>query len=278
MSATPRLHDGRGAKYLMKRLHRLIMTVMLLATAASVGNAKAEPPPVIGSEEKMPLSRAASQDVETLLRTGFLKDYLLGDESNLLTRRTLAAALARLIRDVQRNPTAFDKPSEQHWRLLTAAYNVAWELGPELRQNGIEPLTPYRMFPATIVPTDHWAYQAVDTLQNARIDISYSGRHRLLMSRLGFADATLRLMNDIERTPPENRHYLPRLVREFDKELRLLGADTADLKARAEIYRFGPPFPDVPARHWASPAVETVRRAGILKGYTGGTFHPEAKK
>ncbi|MBX3118475.1 MAG: S-layer homology domain-containing protein [Fimbriimonadaceae bacterium] len=33
------------------------------------------------------------------------------------------------------------------------------------------------------------------------------------------------------------------------------------------------PFPDVPANHWASPAVQNLKDAGILRGYPNGNFN-----
>lgn len=36
--------------------------------------------------------------------------------------------------------------------------------------------------------------------------------------------------------------------------------------------QFARPFPDVPANHWAYEAVNTLKEAGLLRGYPDGRF------
>jgi len=109
--------------------------------------------------------------------------------------------------------------------------------------------------PFADVPTDHWAYQSVDTLQKAGIvigypDGTYGGRRP--MTRYEFAVAIARLlaqMNGVKqsdlasvRTDLENRiaantqaiDALRALVNGFQAELTRLGTDVDAIKARLD--------------------------------------------
>jgi hypothetical protein len=78
---------------------------------------------------------------------------------------------------------------------------------------------------------------------------------------------------------------LKRLVLHFAPELRKVGEDPAELGrkisrgdsrlSRLRIPRPGEalePFKDVPASHWASPSLTSLRRNGLLRGYPSGQF------
>jgi hypothetical protein len=113
--------------------------------------------------------------------------------------------------------------------------------------------------PFADVPTDHWAYQAVTTLQNAGIVIGYpDGTYggKRAMTRYEFAEAIARLLPLIK--PPDLSGYaktsdltalqqqlsdelqqnqaaldaLKALVNEFTPELQQLGQDVAAIKTR----------------------------------------------
>ncbi|MBV9850633.1 MAG: S-layer homology domain-containing protein [Armatimonadetes bacterium] len=112
--------------------------------------------------------------------------------------------------------------------------------------------------PFADVPADHWAYNAVKTLQDAKIvigypDGTYGGRRP--MTRYEFATAIARLMpllspdtsnfatkgdldalrNDLTNRLQQNQaalDALTRLVNEFQPELQRLGQDVAAVQAR----------------------------------------------
>jgi hypothetical protein len=72
---------------------------------------------------------------------------------------------------------------------------------------------------------------------------------------------------------------LESLAREFSKELVEMGVtptfakDVASYKDRIEsLAQSVKRFPDVPKGHWASEAVQSLRRAGIVAGYRDGKF------
>ncbi|MBE0447451.1 MAG: S-layer homology domain-containing protein [Actinobacteria bacterium] len=91
------------------------------------------------------------------------------------------------------------------------------------------------------VPQDHWAVEAIDFLQNARII------H-------GFPDGTFRPNANVTRA-------------EFTK--MAVEAEGLELIEPAV-----PSFPDVPRDHWAFRYIETARAAGIIEGFPDGTFRP----
>ena len=106
--------------------------------------------------------------------------------------------------------------------------------------------------PFADVPTDHWAYQSVDTLQKAGIvigypDGTYGGRRP--MTRYEFAVAIARLLAQIKQPPPafdpsgleakiqgntDAITALQNLVASFQPELTRLGVDVAAADARLD--------------------------------------------
>lgn len=77
---------------------------------------------------------------------------------------------------------------------------------------------------------------------------------------------------------------LVRLIGEFRQELTAMQvfesttlvqihADIAAFRTRITTLRSEkPPFPDVPAMHWAAPAIRDLKDAGLVKGYPSGRF------
>jgi hypothetical protein len=111
--------------------------------------------------------------------------------------------------------------------------------------------------PSNVVPLDHWAYQAVDTLQKAGIVIGYpDGTYggRRAMTRYEFAVAIARLLplinanaaskSDLSALQQEEDakieqnqqalDALKSLVDEFQPELQQLGQDVAAVKSRLD--------------------------------------------
>jgi len=112
--------------------------------------------------------------------------------------------------------------------------------------------------PFSDVPTDHWAYAAVDKLKNAGIvegypDKTYGGPRP--MTRYEFAVAIARLLDKIPVIPPDIAHQsdidaikaqlggfatkdevaaLRRLIDEFKPELEKLGQDIKTLNAKVD--------------------------------------------
>ena len=102
--------------------------------------------------------------------------------------------------------------------------------------------------PFADVPTDHWAYQSVDTLQKAGIvigypDGTYGGRRP--MTRYEFAVAIARLLAQIKPTDTSGLeariagntdaiNALKQLVNGFQDELTRLGQDVAGINARLD--------------------------------------------
>jgi hypothetical protein len=115
--------------------------------------------------------------------------------------------------------------------------------------------------PFADVPTDHWAYQSVITLQNAGVVIGYPDQTyggKRAMTRYEFAEAIARLLPLINKPGPDLSGYatktdlstlstqlaasiqanqaaldaLKALVAEFQPELQQLGVDVAAIKTR----------------------------------------------
>ena len=124
-------------------------------------------------------------------------------------------------------------------------------------QDTTAPATGAASGPFADVPADHWAYQAVDTLQKAGIVIGYpDGTYggRRAMTRYEFAVAIARLLplinanaasksdlaalqQDLENKLEQNQQALDALkslVDEFQPELQQLGQDVAAVKSRLD--------------------------------------------
>ncbi|HEX5324791.1 MAG TPA: S-layer homology domain-containing protein, partial [Capsulimonadaceae bacterium] len=138
--------------------------------------------------------------------------------------------------------------------LLSTTLGVA---GQAKAQDQTAPATGAASGPFADVPADHWAYQAVDTLQKAGIVIGYpDGTYggRRAMTRYEFAVAIARLLplinanaasksdlaalqQDLESKLEANQQALDALkslVDEFQPELQQLGQDVAAVKARLD--------------------------------------------
>jgi len=149
------------------------------------------------------------------------------------------------------------------------------------------------------VPLDYWAYPAAQTLLKSGVLPNYG--HTVdwptgTMTRLEFAVITARALDWIPASPAEQRRrynaqvvfVLNRLLNEFEPELQVLlgssGAQSYMPKVRSLLASLAwnvgtpparsvsEPFRDVPANHWAYEAVEKLRKAGILIGYSDNTF------
>lgn len=254
-----------------------ICTVLCLMATAAPGYAKntdshSALPPDAGSSRATAtedISPAARKDFQTLQASRYFSGYFPLREARDApwTRQGIAEAIAHLLRDIPEKKPFFDEGHELVRRL-------SYELEPEMLMQGISRDEVRRTLASLHIPSDFWGYQGLDMLQRKPIRIGDAkSQESPTISRREFAQQTLRLIARANDTPPDRRYYLNYLARYFEEELLLLSTDVAALRVKTEIYRFGTPFLDVPAEHWAYPAVETVRRAGILKGYPGGTFH-----
>lgn len=153
--------------------------------------------------------------------------------------------------------------------------------------------------PFAAVPPQSMPFTAADTLQKADIPFGYSpGTYtgRRAVSRYEFALFTGSLLADaklvpfttlipkyyptadyaalLRRSPPAQKALLA-LVKEFAPELNRLGIDTNAAQSRlTEMAQIAPvkPFPDVPQTHWASRAVQSLQKKGLMLGYPDGKY------
>lgn len=147
------------------------------------------------------------------------------------------------------------------------------------------------------VPTNFWAYPAIDTLTKAGVIVggpddyphgTYSGSTRgLWPTRAKIAHALAFLLASLapEGSPAERRRFLQERLRqspdalaslehltdEFAPELKGLGQNVPTAKARLAALR-RKPFPDLALKHWAYGAVEALRQEGIIGGFPQGRF------
>lgn len=150
------------------------------------------------------------------------------------------------------------------------------------------------------VPENHWAYDIVKNLKkyDLLVQLSSSPFYRFRGGVATHGEFARSLIVSIPKMPLAIRSVsqntnLPEYVllenlkvlcKEFSREIRGLGADLPTLfrqidEVQAQIQRTRlvlagkvPPFPDVPAGHWASGAVETLHSKGLLSGYPSGRF------
>jgi hypothetical protein len=148
------------------------------------------------------------------------------------------------------------------------------------------------------VPAGHWAYKAVEDLRRRYVltrypDGYFSGKRAL--SRYGFSiavDQALRDMEDLRKqglprwepgprggqdliggVTMEEAASLRRLCTEFKDELSTICFGASYIEALiSHMSGAVKPFKDVPAGHWAQPAVDNLRQKSILLGYPDGTF------
>lgn len=138
-----------------------------------------------------------------------------------------------------------------------------------------------KQFSADAVPTDHWAYSALNTVWfrgNPPLVIGYpDGALEMTWPLMleDFAAAIRReaatLPNALPESGPHRIRYvlsLQRLAHEFRPELSAIDTDV-----HAALSRVERPFPDMPGNeHWAVTGVRQAWASGILIGYPDGSF------
>lgn len=272
-------------KAMNRHFSRLAAALMVLVIA-STAHAQSVPA-VPGASQHLPISHPAYADIETLAREGFPSlpaDQVLVTPGDLRTRWSFAVATARVLNRVRlEDRAAWDGKPEARTALRRLIHTFRWEL----QALGADTRAANRLFSLLEVPSDHWAYQAIDVLQNNPVPIYYGGYEaRTYKTRREFATATAQILKgDVDvsarnspsypgrRSKAQRLTLLRRLVREFGPELQLLAVDTqAAVQRLSLLIDEEERFKGVARTHWAFESVETVRKAGVLRGFPDGMF------
>lgn len=152
------------------------------------------------------------------------------------------------------------------------------------------------------LPAGHWAYQALDALNQAGVSFSQlEPATSASLTPRQIASEVNAWLYQLPASPSEpNAMYpqssygeerqneqwearrrlqmypaalaaLTRLVNGFTPELQEQGTDVPSVKIRL-AWLATKPFPDVSERHWAADATVTMRQYGLMVGYPQGSF------
>ncbi|MES2460948.1 MAG: hypothetical protein V4671_10215 [Armatimonadota bacterium] len=169
---------------------------------------------------------------------------------------------------------------------VLALIRLICEFEPVLQAHGVDMIAARRRFAAVSVSRDHWAYQAIDRLQNTPLVIGYGRETRPALTRLALAEATaVFLVQEVsepsaEPPNPDRLLLLARLVNTFESELRLLGVDVAAEKSRLTAAETSVLRKTDSEKEGRDSAMEILHRAGIIIGYpaTGKASGAKADK
>ena len=179
-------------------------------------------------------------------------------------------------------PGGFMKGLGPEGKALEKKLHKAWDVIPKLLE-----AKSTRFFPD--IPENHMVYEALADLKRQGM-LAHPGRWaKGPITRHYFAVAAREacvqapkaaaalvtaggeLRADRSMTLAAALSGLKLLIDEFQVELRILGCDPAQMRHEVDLASRGG-FKDVPATHWAAPAIEALHRKGLLKGYPGKTF------
>ncbi len=232
-----------------------IVAVFASATLLSCETKSAQAQP---ASPPLPQATPPGQSTGSALTATFGEDISLLRQAGIVTgagatRGAAASAVARGLGDVLRWPagvlqTSYDRNSVP----LSALIRLIVALEPELRGRGVDTRGARERLAALTLSRDHWAYQAVDRLRGAPIEVGYGRERRPPWSRQEFAAAAAAFQaaaaRGKEALSPERRDLAARLAREFESEIGLLPLSRKDEEVSA---------------------MEKLHRAGILIGYPG---------
>jgi len=108
-----------------------------------------------------------------------------------------------------------------------------------------------------MVETEFRAYHSWEESIADHNSFLLSERYRPVREASGYREAAKSLQSLGYATDPEYASKLIRIIEEYSLEQH-------DIQS---------PFPDVPASHWAAPAVARLKTAGIISGYDDGRFN-----